>query len=289
MIAHANRSGSTRIGLGLFSSTQKSADNPDVFSVNCGSHGHVDTTCKLAAGRVVRSINPIAGYNDWWQYKGYDPSTHSVTVHGNGQLLVEYEPVVVDAGNPDYDAASSSLQSFISKLLSCSVSPDTPVPSVWNLPAPKKDSAGKIPASVKAAWDSYKLRLDVEVSDARDDARLICAAPASTGTTTTTETDTTGSDAPDGSNTTPVEGDAYTPGYYPTGGTDIWNQTGGATVIPDPFAPPPPPPKEPTYSRGKMLGVGGAVAGLGLVWLLMRKRRRRKQRVAFSSTERSLS
>lgn len=200
---------------------------------------------------------------------------------------------------PDYAKADANLKLLIQKIQSCTADANTPIPPGWILAGPPDPAA---PNDVKSAWDSYSLRLDMELKDARDNAGAFC------------QTGTNGN-----RNVSPGYGNQPTCGYnsygqpmpcagqiqYPqsaivpggtpdlyggegqandiythTGGPQVTYPEGGSTIAPNPFAPTTHVANKPMPVRHtkRNAGIAGVLVILGGVVLLSRRRSSRRSR-----------
>lgn len=201
---------------------------------------------------------------------------------------------------PDYAKVDSLIQTLIQKIQSCMVSPNVAVPSSWMLPPPPSTA----PSSVRAAYDSYSLRLNSELPEARQNASALCttagASPAPDPSAPGGSGQTCGTDywgrpipcgairPPPGSAIIPDQGnpygqdagggyDIYTPSPS-TGGTQRISPDGGGTIIENPFAPKQatdPAPKPPRKARAAVMAGSGVLMLVAAVVMLRKRRRSR--------------
>lgn len=276
------RSGARKIGLGGSSAPDESG----TWDVIVTAQSSATQNDRVSLGREIKSIGTInvqggckRGQPSQWRTSGYDISqfdnTQFVAYGGcGGTFGVKFVPT-----GDKYSNAERDIRTIINKIESCAAPSDTPLPShLRNLPAPPAGS----PDNVTSAYELYLLARDGELSEARQNAAVLCSGG---GGSTSDETVTGGGAASGGDWDTFEGGNVYAdvpsagPGPYTPG----WNPDGGGSVIANPFAPPPPKPSQPSAwermgTKGKVgVGVGGALALGGLVWLMMKKRKRKKR------------
>jgi hypothetical protein len=165
---------------------------------------------------------------------------------------------------PDYAGADRNLQQMIARITSCQIGRNTAVPSSWILQAP----TGTVPADVKAAWDSYSLRLNSELPAARDTAGVFCGAGTNNGGVSS---GTPSASAPSGYSAISGEAVDLYGGtsdqidiYTPAAGSYRTPAEGGTDVVANPFAPQPAAVVAPPVNHTKK-AVGFAAGGLALV------------------------
>lgn len=253
--------------------------------LNCGDHGGGTTTCPLQQGRVVKKITPIAKYNKSWQFVSHNVDAHTVTTKGNGELLIEYEPLAPTVAYADYDAAARKLETLNSRIIyggDCSDydAGELAIPQDLRLPPAPSDA----PEGVLESYSRYKFLLEEAIPEAlnvrAEDCAIIVVTPPSPIDGTGGDTDTNGGDGGWGGGSSTSEGGSpYDQGsgaqsYAPD--PNPWNIRGGGTVIGNPFGPPPVSDViEQPRRGGAGIAIGGAVVlGLGMFLLAKRKRRR---------------
>lgn len=236
----------------------------------------------VAAHSAVGGSNNV-GPNPYPNYTwpvGWNSTSLTFQPNLSGKVKVIFQ--VSDSVNPmpaglTYKQAEGYVKTFIDRLSACRVSANAATPSSWNLQAPPADAS----EATRREYESYRLAIETELTNARESARSLCAGTGNGGVSDGGDP-SPASDQPSG-----ASGSFIIPGssdVYGTSYEDIYapqDRPGGATaIVPHPFAPPLPLPADPGATRlsrgGRAMAVGGVILFGGLLLVALRRRRTRR-------------
>lgn len=231
---------------------------------NRGNTAHLSAAMVGPGGVVGTGTNLVVSWTDttvvcWWGW--------------SGKLKITIEAPADTTVYPDYSGVESSIKALIARIAACTAG-DTTVPAHWSLEAPPATA----PDDVKRAHTSYRLALDTELPNAREDARVLCSTPGTgNGGASDGSDPSPAPDQPSGGNGSFIirgnQGDAYGTSYE-----DIYApqaRDGNLAIVANPFAPSPAAEPVPRSNVGRKVAVGGVILVGGLLLVAWRKKARR--------------